>query len=531
MLIKKLFVVVVLVVFSVRGYSEAYYVSPEGDNDNPGTLEQPWAGFHKAAEKARAGDTVCFRGGIYKIRSQVEFNHSGKPGKWITFMGYPGEIPVINAFKHKLQSKSERNLGALQIHGQEYLRFKGIKVMYSRNGGFEFRNCSHIEVLGNYTFNTYNSGIAFRSSDHILVKGNYVARPNSKDMVYEYAQKKPVHEGITIGSCSHYEVAYNEVCYGDKEGIDNKGSNSYGRVHHNIVHHQQNHPFSVGIYVDAWSDSLYNLEIDHNTIYSCGDGVQVQSEDSQPVDSVVVHHNLIYDMHWSGISTWNAGNNEHITQNIHFYNNTVHNTKDGFYTSGHHTRDIYVRNNIFSQIRGNNVTFNNSQDLAPEEQNFVFEYNIFYGLEDTFGEHCIKENPRFVNQERHDFHLKGNSPAIDAGHPAIQFNDPDGSRNDIGFYPHGKYMSLNKYFVEFSQEGGNQALYINTNAGTPSVHENISWIKTSLNNNNLLKITTHRNKTGGMRKGTITIKTGTFSHTLTVLQNPEYEGKQVVIKE
>ena len=35
----------------------------------------------------------------------------------------------------------------------------------------------------------------------------------------------------------------------------------------------------------------------------------------------------------------------------------------------------------------------------------------------------------------HDFSLLAGSPCIDAGHPGASYNDPDGSRSDIGALP------------------------------------------------------------------------------------------------
>ncbi len=43
-------------------------------------------------------------------------------------------------------------------------------------------------------------------------------------------------------------------------------------------------------------------------------------------------------------------------------------------------------------------------------------------------------NPLFLNPEEEDFHLRLGSPCIDAGNPDPSYNDPDGSRNDMGYY-------------------------------------------------------------------------------------------------
>ena len=53
------------------------------------------------------------------------------------------------------------------------------------------------------------------------------------------------------------------------------------------------------------------------------------------------------------------------------------------------------------------------------------------------GEGNISDDPIFVDAEAGDFALQENSPCIDTGHPDSGYNDPDGTRNDMGaFYFH-----------------------------------------------------------------------------------------------
>ncbi|MBC8526477.1 MAG: C10 family peptidase, partial [Candidatus Cloacimonetes bacterium] len=53
--------------------------------------------------------------------------------------------------------------------------------------------------------------------------------------------------------------------------------------------------------------------------------------------------------------------------------------------------------------------------------------------EPWFGEGCIDEDPLFVEEGNHLYHLLEGSPCIDAGNPDMQ--DPDGTRIDMGCYP------------------------------------------------------------------------------------------------
>jgi len=53
----------------------------------------------------------------------------------------------------------------------------------------------------------------------------------------------------------------------------------------------------------------------------------------------------------------------------------------------------------------------------------------------------INSSPRFIDPLFRDFHLLPDSPCIDVGTPASEYNDTDGTRNDIGAYggPYGDW--------------------------------------------------------------------------------------------
>src|SRR5262249_31018875 len=70
------------------------HVARNGEDGNTGTTDSPLRTVQKAAEVARAGDTVLVRGGIYKGRLLLRF--SGEPGKPIIFKNAPGEKPVVD---------------------------------------------------------------------------------------------------------------------------------------------------------------------------------------------------------------------------------------------------------------------------------------------------------------------------------------------------------------------------------------------------------------------------------------------------
>lgn len=74
-----------------------------------------------------------------------------------------------------------------------------------------------------------------------------------------------------------------------------------------------------------------------------------------------------------------------------------------------------------------------------EDIDLTLSYNLFYNIKDLMncqkGEKDIFLDPKFANPIKDDFHLRGDSPCIGAGDPDAKYNDPDGSRNDIGTLP------------------------------------------------------------------------------------------------
>src|SRR5688500_7687486 len=82
-----------------------FYVSPAGDDANPGTLEQPFATIARARDEARGlapsmqGDIeIQLRDGVYPVEQPIEFDarDSGVNGFRIEYTAYPGERPVVS---------------------------------------------------------------------------------------------------------------------------------------------------------------------------------------------------------------------------------------------------------------------------------------------------------------------------------------------------------------------------------------------------------------------------------------------------
>ncbi|MET7372265.1 RICIN domain-containing protein [Micromonospora arida] len=82
-----------------------YYVAPDGNDANPGTLQSPFRTLQRARDVVRTVNTnmtgdvnVYLRGGTYPVSSTVEFgpSDSGTNGFRVSYAAYPNEKPVLD---------------------------------------------------------------------------------------------------------------------------------------------------------------------------------------------------------------------------------------------------------------------------------------------------------------------------------------------------------------------------------------------------------------------------------------------------
>ncbi|MBU0490885.1 MAG: right-handed parallel beta-helix repeat-containing protein, partial [Chloroflexi bacterium] len=170
-----------------------YYVSPTGNDANPGTIARPWQTIQQAADTLVAGDTVYIRAGTYHER--VAPQHSGNAGQVITYAAYPGETAIIDGTGVVVPEYS----GLFDLAGRDYIRVSGLCVIHSNYYGIVAENSSRVTIEYNYTYDTYSSGISAWGSNSVIVDGNEVVG----------ACTGPWQEHISISNTDTFEVRYN----------------------------------------------------------------------------------------------------------------------------------------------------------------------------------------------------------------------------------------------------------------------------------------------------------------------------------
>ena len=151
--------------------------------------------------------------------------------------------------------------------------------------------------------------------------------------------------------------------------------------------------------------------------------------------SNVIAHKVLFEEYSSneGGGMW-CGTNS----NVELYNITMFDDNASSASS-----DLYINQanvSLINSILWNVGTFPikiMAGDLEVNYSNIQGGYgSIFANWLSTidWGSENIDVNPLFINPEDGDFNLNYNSPCIDTGHPDTQYNDPDGTRNDMGAF-------------------------------------------------------------------------------------------------
>lgn len=428
-----------------------YYVSPGGSDSNPGSLEAPWQTIQQACDRAVAGDTVVIREGVYRINREIRPANSGTAENWITYLVLPGEKAVVDAYDFIAADStgtypSRRGLGSFHLQEVSYVRVVGLHIRNSRSAGFIVRGPStHVELVGCKTDRSYNSGIGIWYADHVKVLHCEVIRANEPEMRVPGQQmgREAPHEAISICGAKHFEVAYNHIHHGFKEGIDVKEVSANGVVHHNYVHDMPRQ----GLYVDAWFGLLHDVVFHSNIVHDCewGFAISVEGRDAE-LKNVSFHHNILFNNRASGI-IFGVWGQDRLRSGIRIFNNTIYNNGTPGHWAGS-TGGIDIRSShmedvkIFRNIIMNNWSFEigtsfEASRAASElaQRNAIIEDNItgpfrsmpsdksFFEI-DMFGFeplNNIVSDPLFTAPEHGDFSIPFNSPA--AGNAALLRED------------------------------------------------------------------------------------------------------------
>jgi hypothetical protein len=383
----------------------AFYVSTEGADGNPGTMEQPWRSFAHAAGSVSAGDVVYVRGGTYAQRLVVTGAVSEDAP--LEFRAYPGEQPVLDGSSMSL----EENQGMIHVERSKGVVIAGFGIERSSGAGIYVNLCSNVTLAANTTSNTVSSGIGVWRSRYAWISSNVV----------ELACNDGEQECITVALTEDFDVGHNVVRNGGPgthggEGIDAKHGSRNGTIHHNRVHDLSR----LGIYVDAWNLPTGEIDVYANVVHGCSAGYAVAAENGGLLQNVRLYNNLAFSNRY-GIVVADWGEDApHPMSDVFIYHNTVADNAGASWGGGilienTSCTNVVVQNNLCSQNQSFQIAVGADvpRSRLSISRNFVDGYRGYDPTEETRGSNYVEGTAAFVDRLAEDFRLKPTSAAID----------------------------------------------------------------------------------------------------------------------
>ena len=335
--------ILVLAIDSGRASAANLYVSTSGNDNNPGTLDQPVANPQRAVDLGSAGDTVYLRAGTYNVSQRIQ---GWKPN--MTMASYPNEMATI----------VPDNCDAIWIYQTDGITIRNLTFIGRRDQpnaqrvliATESNNVTFadLDVSGGYNYcikwdaSSGDPGIPPRNSTGGQVLrcrlhdsgGKCVKLFNADSFLIQDCDIGPSGVSKTIDS---------------GEGIDCIGSKGI-TVRHCHIHDTEGN----GMY---YKGSTSGGLVEQCLIENCGLGGILLGQDTDPdymrdgnpyeAHDCVARNNIILNTQGAGLGTYSGSN-------IRFENNTLINVSQqyngGFYvvrnSQGTSATNVTFQNNI-----------------------------------------------------------------------------------------------------------------------------------------------------------------------------------------
>jgi hypothetical protein len=298
-------------IIHTQAAGSAYYVSPTGNDANPGTSSAPFKTFAKANSVLTAGSTLYIYAGVYNQQLKITKSGTSSAGISVKPVGGTVAVDMNNATTAGLDIRASYvTVGGLEIRNSNdvcvnllgsNITVDGIVVHDCTNHGIQANQSSQIKILNSRVYrsvlsnaaralpNGWGSGIKVRLSDNVLIQGNTVYNNYGEGMGTRGTN-------ITIRANTVYDN-FSVNIYTNSENV---------LIERNFVYCQPNSGYerdglpAAGIsmgeeYFEGWGARLKNARVINNIVVFCKHGVRYLGADDELTDGGLKNATIAYN--------------------------------------------------------------------------------------------------------------------------------------------------------------------------------------------------------------------------------------------
>src|SRR5215216_159874 len=413
-------------IINTKAVGRAYYVSPTGNDANPGTASAPFKTFAKANSVLTPGSTLYIYAGIYK--QPLKITKSGTSTEQITVQPLGGKAVIDLQY---------RAIPGVEIRAS-YVTVKGLVVRKIRDVCVNLKG-ANLTVSELVISGCTSHGISVNHSVQIRILNSRVSRAVQSN--HSRTLTSGWGSGIKVRLSKNVLIQGNTIYHNFGEGIGTRGTNIIIRgntvfdnysvniytnsqnvsIERNFVYctpnsgYERNGLPAVGIslaeeYFAGWGARLKNARVLNNIVAFCKNGIRYAGADEAVLGgglkSATIAYNTLYGSTNAALSIVyeSAQSGSMIANNIIWQ----------------------MQNNLTAIDNPTGLTFqNNLWKVAPPA--------AFRGPGDQYGDPEFAGTPAYTPES---YRLSSSSPAIRAGADTGIFQDfyakPRGPEFDIG---------------------------------------------------------------------------------------------------
>ncbi|WP_299184337.1 right-handed parallel beta-helix repeat-containing protein [uncultured Aquimarina sp.] len=409
---KNYLTVSLLLLFSIISAQNTYYVANSGNDNNSGSINNPFKTIQKAISTIEGGDLIYLRSGTYYPQKTLSINGpSGSAQNRTRLFAFPNEQVIIDGSRFTVFDP-DQNDNRLFRHQSSYWHYKDLEIRNAPASGIEILGSqSNGNILENLqTYNNGNTGIAISSG----ASNTLVVNCDS------FRNYDPINKGRDAdGFSAKFNVGTGNRFVGCRAWANSDDGWDMWNASNRVT------------IQNCWA---YKNGFDR---WNVGSGFQGDG-DGFKFGRGSGNHVILNSVAWGNdLRGFNSNNNE---SNLVVFNNTAWNHRVLNFAFNFGTGSFFLRNNLSLDGQINVPDRHNSSfNSWDSNTGVVVTEDDFKSLSST-----IAEGPRSTNNELpiSDFlRLRDNSDLIDKG---IETGDREfsGEAPDLGAYETGGSSSI-----------------------------------------------------------------------------------------